>query len=173
MPQYEFEGLRPKIAPTAFVHPDAILIGDVTIEDGASVWPMATLRGDLGPIVIQAGANIQEGSVLHGFPGVDIGPGATVGHLCVVHAATVGEEALIANGATVLDGAKIGRRAMVGAGALVPSGMEIPDEMLAVGVPAKIKGPIAGTPAEFWININPATYQELAKRHLVGLKRID
>lgn len=173
MPLYRFEGTAPTIAPTAFVHPDAVLIGDVTIEDGASVWPMAVLRGDLGPIVVRAGANIQEGSVLHGIPGVEIGPGATVGHLCVVHAATVGAEALIANGATVLDGARIGRRAMVGAGAVVPAGMEIPDEMLAVGIPAKVKGTIAGTPAEFWVNINPATYQALAKRHLEGLERID
>ncbi|MFP5225838.1 MAG: gamma carbonic anhydrase family protein [Actinomycetota bacterium] len=173
MPLYEFEGKRPNIADSAFVHPDAVIIGEVTIEEGASIWPLAVLRGDFGPITVRKGANVQEGSVLHGVPGVEIGAGATVGHLCVVHAATVADEALIANGATVLDGAKIGRRAMVGAGALVPAGMEVPDEMLAVGVPAKVKGPITGTPAEFWVNINPSAYQELAKRHIAGLKRID
>lgn len=173
MPLYAFEGKRPVIAEGAFVHPDAVLIGDVTIEADASVWPMAVLRADHAPIVVQEGANIQEGSVLHGPIAIEIGRDATVGHLCIVHGATLGEQALVGNGATVLDGARIGRRAMVGAGALVPAGMEVPDETLVVGVPAKIKGPIAGTPAEFWVNANPAVYRELAKRHAAGLKRID
>lgn len=173
MPRYSFEGTAPTIAPTAFVHPDAVIIGDVTIEDGASVWPMAVLRADHAPIIVRRGANVQEGSVLHGPMPTEIGIDATVGHLCIVHGATVGEQALIGNGSTVLDGAKIGRRAMVGAGALVPAGMEVPDEMLAIGVPAKIKGPIAGTPAEFWVNLNPAVYQDLAKRHAEGLVRLD
>jgi len=172
MPLYEFEGHRPTVAAGAFIAPEAVLIGDVTIEDGASVWPMAVLRADHAPIVVRAGANVQEGSVVHGPLPIEIGVDATIGHLCVVHGATLGEQALIGNGATVLDGARIGRRAMVGAGALIPAGMEVPDEMLAVGVPAKIKGPIAGTPAEFWVNANPAVYRDLAKRYLAGLKPI-
>jgi len=173
MPLFEFEGKRPQIHETAFVAETASLIGDVTVEAGASVWYGAVLRADYGPIIVRAGANVQDGSVVHGPPDhvIEIGPGATIGHLCVIHGATIGEEALIANGATVLDNATVGARAMVGAGAVVPSGMEIPPETLAVGVPAKIKGPIAGTAAEFWVKVNPEAYQQLAQRYRTGVKR--
>ncbi|MGZ4211027.1 MAG: gamma carbonic anhydrase family protein, partial [Actinomycetota bacterium] len=125
MPLFEFEGKRPQIHESAFIADTASIIGDVTIEANASVWYGVVLRADYGPLVVRAGANIQDGSVLHGPPGHDmeVGPGATVAHLCVVHGARIGEEALIANGATVLDGAVVGARAMVGAGAVVPPGM--------------------------------------------------
>jgi carbonic anhydrase/acetyltransferase-like protein (isoleucine patch superfamily) len=86
-----------------------------------------------------------------------------------VHGATLGEESLVGNGATVLDGARIGPRAMVGAGALVTPGLEIPEGMLALGTPAKVKGPLAGTPAEFWVRANPSGYQALAQRHRIGV----
>ena len=173
MPLFEFEGKRPQVHETAFVAETASLIGDVTVEAGASVWYGAVLRADYGPIIVRAGANVQDGSVLHGPPDhvIEIGAGATIGHLCVVHGATIGEEALIANGATVLDNAKVGARAMVGAGAVVPSGMEIPPETLVVGVPAKVKGPIAGTAAEFWVKVNPEAYQQLAQRYLANATR--
>ena len=174
MPLFEFEGKRPTIHETAFVAETASIIGDVTIEENASVWYGVVLRADYGPLVVRAGANVQDGSVLHGPPGqaLEVGPGATVAHLCVVHGAIIGEEALIANGATVLDGAKVGARAMVGAGAVVPPGMEIPDDMLAVGVPAKVKGPIPGTPSEIWVKYNPQAYRDLAQRYRAGVKLI-
>lgn len=169
MPLYEFEGRSPTVSSAAFVADTAVLIGDVTVEDGASVWYGAVLRADYAPIVVRAGANIQDNAVVHGPPiPIEIGPGATVGHLCVIHGAQLGEEALVGNGSTVLDGARIGARAMVGAGAVVPPGMEIPDGMLAVGVPAKVKGPLAGTQAEMWVKLNPGEYQTLAKRYLAG-----
>lgn len=103
MPLFSFEGRSPRIDPTAFVAPTATLIGDVTIEAGASVWFNAVLRGDYAPVVVREGANVQDGAVLHAPPGipVDIGPGATVAHLCVIHGVHVGSEALIANHATV------------------------------------------------------------------------
>jgi carbonic anhydrase/acetyltransferase-like protein (isoleucine patch superfamily) len=109
--------------------------------------------------------------VLHSPPGipVDVGPGATIAHLCMVHGAHIGAEALIANHATVLDGAVIGARSMIAAGALVLGGTKIPDGVLAVGSPAKVKGPIAGTNAEMWVNVNPAEYQALARRYREGL----
>lgn len=118
MPLFSFEGRSPRIDPTAFVAPTATLIGDVTIEAGASVWFNAVLRGDYAPVVVREGANVQDGAVLHAPPGipVDIGPGATVAHLCVIHGVHVGSEALIANHATVLDGAVIGARCMFAAG---------------------------------------------------------
>jgi carbonic anhydrase/acetyltransferase-like protein (isoleucine patch superfamily) len=174
MPLFAFEGRAPRVDPTAFVAPTATLIGDVVVEAGASIWFNAVLRGDYGPIVVREGANVQDGSVLHAPPGipVDIGPGATVAHLCVVHGAHVGPEALIANHATVLDGAVIGARSLVAAHSLVTAGTQIPAGMLAVGAPAQIMGPVAGTGAEMWLKLNPQAYRDLAQRHLAGLEPI-
>lgn len=171
MPLFSFEGKSPKIHPTAFIAPTASIIGDVTIEENASVWYNAVVRGDFSPIVIRKGANVQDCAVVHGTPthSVEIGPGATVGHLVMIHGATLGEECLIGNSAIVLDGVKIGARAMVAAGALVTPDTEIPEGTLAVGVPAKVRGPLAGTPAEHWVRINPTAYQALAQRHRVGI----
>ncbi|HET9876901.1 MAG TPA: gamma carbonic anhydrase family protein [Mycobacterium sp.] len=172
MQQFSFEGRSPSVDPTAFVAPTATLIGDVTIEAGASVWFNAVLRADDAPIIVREGANVQDGSVLHVPPGVpvDIGPGATVAHMCLIHGAHIGPEALIANHATVLDGSVIGARSMVAAGALVLPGTRIPDEVLVTGVPATVKGPIAGTSAEMWVNVNPKFYQDLAGRYRAGLE---
>ena len=175
MPLFSFEGKHPRVHPSAFIAPTAVLIGDVSVEENASVWYNAVVRADFGPIVIRRGANVQDGAVIHVTPvnAVEIGPGATVGHTCVVHGAMLGEEALVGNGATVLDGARIGTRAMVGAGALVTPGTEVPDVMLALGAPARVRGPLAGTPAEFWVRANPGGYQALAQRHRHGVKPVE
>lgn len=174
MPLYTFNGRSPRIDPTAFVAPTATLIGDVTVEAGASVWFGAVLRADDVPIVIREGANVQDGSVLHGPPGVpvDVGPGATIAHMCLIHGAHIGAEALIGNHATVLDGAVIGSRTLVAAGAMVLAGTKIPDGVLVTGAPAVVKGPIAGTGAEMWINANPPYYRDLAQRYLAGLEPV-
>jgi carbonic anhydrase/acetyltransferase-like protein (isoleucine patch superfamily) len=146
----------------------------VRVEAGASVWYGAVLRGDYAPIIIRAGANVQDGAVLHAPPDLpcEVGPGATIAHLCVVHGATIGEEALIGNHATVLDGATVGRRTLVAAGSLVVGGTDLPDEVLVTGSPAKVKGPIAGTAAEFWIASNPQAYRDLAQRHRTGISEL-
>lgn len=171
MPLFSFEGRSPRVHPTAFIAPTATLIGDVTVEEGASVWYGAVLRGDFAPVIVRAGANIQDNAVLHGPPGtvVEVGRGATVAHNCVIHGATLGEECLIGNAAIILDGAKIGARALVAAGSVVTERTEIPDGMLAVGTPAQVRREIAGTPAEQWVKNNPGTYQELAQRHRRGV----
>ena len=139
MPLFEFEGRGPQVSPTAWIAPTATLVGDVRVEAEASIWYGAVLRADFGPILIRRGANVQDGSVLHGGddPVTEVGEGATIGHLCVVHGAVIGVEALVGNGATVLDGVIVGRRALVAGGATVPPGMVIPDGMLAAGVPAR------------------------------------
>lgn len=175
MPSFSFEGKRPTIHPEAFVAPTATLVGDVTIEAGASVWYGAVIRADYSPVIVRAGANVQDGSVLHGPPDMpcEIGAGATVAHLCVVHGATIGEEALIANGSTVLDGATVGARTMIAAHSLVAAGAEIPDEVLAAGSPAVVKKPLEGTPAEFWVKMNPPAYADLARRHAAGVQPVD
>lgn len=174
MPLYTFEGRAPVIEPGAFIAPTATLIGEVHVEAGASVWFNAVLRADYAPIIVREGANVQDNSVLHGPPGipVDVGPGATVAHGCVIHGVHIGAQALIANHATVLDGAVIGARSLVAAHSLVIGGTKIPDEVLVTGAPAKVRGPIAGTGAEMWVNTNPAAYQELAQRYLTGLQEV-
>lgn len=174
MARYSFEGRSPVVHTGAFVAPTATLIGDVTIEEGASVWFNAVLRADYAPIIVRQGANVQDGSVLHAPPGipVDIGPGATIAHMCMVHGAHIGAEALIANHATILDGAVIGARCLVAAHSLVLAQTRIPDAMLVMGAPAKVKGPVAGTNGEMWVNTNPAAYQDLARRYLAGFEEV-
>ena len=171
MPLFAFEGREPQVSPGAWIAPTATLVGDVRVEAEASVWYGAVLRADFGPIVVRHGANVQDGSVLHGGddPVTEIGEGATVGHLCVVHGAVIGAEALVGNGATVLDGAVVGRRALIAAGATVPPGIVVPDGMIAVGVPARVVGEVTGRAKE-WVDTNPAVYRELAQRHAVGAR---
>lgn len=174
MPLYAFEGRAPVVHADAFVAPTATLVGDVTVEAGASVWYGAVIRADYSPVVVRAGANVQDGAVLHGPPNTptEVGPGATVAHLCVVHGAILGEECLIANGTTVLDGARIGVRSMVAAHSLVAANAVIPDGVLAAGSPAVVKKPLEGTPAEFWVKMNPPAYAELAQRHRNGIEEV-
>lgn len=171
MPLYSFEGHRPRVHPEAFVAPTATLIGDVTVEAGASVWYGAVLRGDFAAIVVRRGANVQDCAVVHTTPAgpAEIGPGATVAHGCVVHAATLEEECLVGNAAVVLDGARIGARSLVAAGAVVPAGMTVPGGVLVAGMPAVVKGPLAGTRAEHWVRVNPEGYQALARRHRAAI----
>src|SRR5258708_39312668 len=132
MPLFAFEGREPDVSPEAWIAPTATLVGDVHVEAGASVWYGAVLRADFAPIVVRHGANVQDGSVLHGgaSPITEGGEGATISHLCVVHNATVHAEALVGNSATVLDGVVVGRRPLVAACCTVPPGMTIPDGML-------------------------------------------
>jgi carbonic anhydrase/acetyltransferase-like protein (isoleucine patch superfamily) len=166
MPLFSFEGIAPTVHPDAFVAPTATLVGDVRVEAGASVWYGAVLRADFGPIIIREGANVQDGCVLHGGddPPTEVGPGATIGHLCVVHGSVIGAEALVGNGATVQDGSRIGARCLIGAGATVPPGTVVPDGQLVLGAVGREKGPLSPS-AQRWVDTNPEIYRELARRH--------
>ena len=170
MPLFSFEGRSPSIHPGAWIAPTATIVGDVVVEAGASVWYGAVLRADFGRIWVRAGANIQDNSVLHGGadPETEVGPGATIGHMVVVHGAVIGAEALIGNGATVQDGARIGARTLIGAGSLVPPNAVIPDGVMALGAPANVRGPLSAG-AAFWVDGNPSIYQELARRHAASV----
>lgn len=174
MPLYQFEDRIPKVDPLAFIAPTATLVGDVTVEAGASVWYNAVLRGDLGRIVVRAGANVQDGSVLHASERhpCEVGPRATVAHLCLVHGSIIEEEALVANGCTVLDGVVVGARSLVAAHSLVPAGMQIPPGMLVAGSPAEIKRPLAGTPGEQIPLRIGRGYIKLARRHARGINEL-
>jgi len=139
-----FDGMEPTIHEDAFVHPAAEVIGDVTLEADASVWPNTTLRGDHGAIVLREGANVQDNAVLH--EGAEIGPYATVGHSAIVHGASTGERSLVGMNAVVLDDCTVGAEAMVGACALVTEGTDVPPSTLAVGQPAEMKKEVEESP---------------------------
>ena len=175
MPLFSFEGLTPQVHDTAFIAPTATLVGDVIVEEGASVWYGAVLRADYAPVSCARGANVQDGAVLHGPPGLttEVGPGATVAHNCVVHGAILGEECLVANGSIVLDGAHR-RRAGARRRGLGRRGRHRRSRpgMLAAGAPAVVKRLVEGSPAEFWVEANPPAYAELAQRHRVGIEWI-
>ncbi len=165
MPLFSFEGKKPKVDPAAWIAPTATLVGDITVGAHASIWYGAVLRADFGPIVVGERANIQDNSVIHvGEEGGAVGRDATVGHSCVVHAAVIEEGALIGNSATVLDGSRIGAGSLVAAGSTVAPNTAVPPGVLAVGSPAKKFVPLSET-AQRWVEDNPETYAELARRH--------
>ncbi|WP_031467459.1 gamma carbonic anhydrase family protein [Sciscionella sediminilitoris] len=169
---FSFEGKTPNVHEDAWIAPTATLIGDVTVEAGASVWYGAVLRADFGPIRVEERANVQDNTVIHcASAGTVIGRGATVGHSCVVHEAQVGAGALIGNGSTVLDGATVGEAALIAAGALVPPGAEIPAGMTAMGAPAKRIEPMSETARE-WVEHNSRIYAELAARHRASTREV-
>jgi carbonic anhydrase/acetyltransferase-like protein (isoleucine patch superfamily) len=172
MPMFEFEGKSPQVHPDAWIAPTATLVGDVIVEAGASVWYGAVIRADFGRIVIREGANVQDNAVLHvGGNLCEVGRGATIGHLCLVHDCVIGDYAIVGNGATVLDGARIGAKAMIAAGSTVTPGAEVPDETVAMGSPAKKMAPLVGN-ARHWVETNPGVYQELARRHAASVKEV-
>jgi carbonic anhydrase/acetyltransferase-like protein (isoleucine patch superfamily) len=171
MPLFSFEGLAPTVHPSAFIAPTATIVGDVTIEENASVWYNAVVRADFGPVVIRAGANIQDGSVVHGAGEVVIGAGTTIAHACVVHGATIGIEVLVGNGAVIQDGARIGDRAMIAAGTLVPPNAVIEPETLYRGSAGSSAGALS-TGARFWVETNPQAYRDLAARHIAGVQPV-
>jgi carbonic anhydrase/acetyltransferase-like protein (isoleucine patch superfamily) len=173
VPLFSFEGHEPVVHETAWIAPTAVIIGSVTIEENASVWFNVVLRADFGRIAIRAGANVQDGSVIHGGNILtEVGPGATIGHLCVIHGAVIGEEALIGNGTIVLDGARLGNRTLIAAGSTVSPNTQIPDSVVAIGSPARVRGELSGPPKE-WVERNQEVYRKLARRYSSGSRQID
>ncbi|MCL2558979.1 MAG: gamma carbonic anhydrase family protein [Turicibacter sp.] len=135
-----FNEKKPQIADSVFVADYVTVIGDVTIGEGSSVWFNTAIRGDVAPIRIGSGVNVQENSVLHVSTDLPlmIEDDVTIGHGCILHSATIRKDALIGMGAIILDGAEIGEGALIGAGTLVPPGKKIPPNVLAVGSPVKV-----------------------------------
>jgi carbonic anhydrase/acetyltransferase-like protein (isoleucine patch superfamily) len=140
MPLYRLGDDAPQVPASAFVAPNATLIGKVVLGENVSIWFGAVLRGDNEPIVIGAGSNVQECAVLHNDPGfpLTVGENVTIGHQAVVHGCTVGDGSLIGIQAIVMNGARIGRQCLVGAGAVVTEGKAFPDRSLILGAPAKV-----------------------------------
>lgn len=158
----------PRVHVSAFVHPSSSLLGDVTVGAESSVWPHATLRGDMGRIVVGSGSSIQDCCVLHNDPGEEttIGDGVSVGHGAVVHGSTVEDDVVVGMNAVVLGGALVGAGSLVGAGAVVPGGARIPPESLVLGVPGKV---VRQDPRLRDANrANAERYRALVRRYVAG-----
>jgi carbonic anhydrase/acetyltransferase-like protein (isoleucine patch superfamily) len=168
---YALGDIEPEIHADAYVHPDATVIGRVTLGEGASVWPGAVLRGDSGHIVIGARTSVQDGTVIHCTEADDtiIGADCTVGHCAHLEGCTVGDGALIGSGSIVLNGASIGAGALVAAGAVVGPNKVVPARARAIGVPARItEDAVSGAP-DHAVEI----YVAKAARYRQELRRID
>ena len=167
MPCYSIDGLRPVVDPAAYVHPTAVLIGDVIVGPGVYVAPLASLRGDFGRIVLEEGANLQDTCVMHGFPGSDtvVSKNGHIGHGAVIHGCRIGVNALVGMNAVIMDGAIVGESCIVAASAFVKAGMEIPDRHLVAGTPAKILRELSEKEIS-WKTKGTEEYQELARRSI-------
>ncbi|HEY7200813.1 MAG TPA: gamma carbonic anhydrase family protein [Candidatus Dormibacteraeota bacterium] len=174
MPQFELDGVRPRVDPSAFIAPTAVLIGDVEVGPNASVWFGAVLRGDESTITVGAGANVQDNTVVHcshGLPTV-IGVNATIGHQATLEGCVVEEGAVVGMGCIMLQRSRLGAGSMLAAGAVLTEGREVPAGHLAAGVPAEVKKPLSGSSAR-WVTGNAETYQANARRFRGGLRAPD
>lgn len=166
MPLFPLEA-EPTIADDAFVAPTAVLIGDVTIEQAASVWFGAVLRADFDRIVIGPGSCVQDNAVVHCATGLPtlVGENVTVGHSAMLEGCVVEDGALVGMGAIVLQRARVGAGSMVAAGSVVGEGQEIPRGVLAAGTPAVVKKELSGSAAD-WVEKAAKEYQRLRLRYL-------
>ena len=171
---YSIDGITPVVDPTAYVHPSAVLIGDVIVGARAYIGPCACLRGDMGRIVVEAGANIQDTCILHGFPGKDtvVGAESSIGHGAVLHGCVVGRGALVGMNAVVNDNAEVGEEAVVAALAFVKAEQKIPPRSLAAGIPARILRELSDQELR-WKTDNMYIYQDLAKRSATTMREVE
>ena len=169
----EFKGKVPKVHPSAFVAPTAVLIGDVEVGENASIWFGTVVRGDNGPIRIGARANVQDNAVIHVSEGgrTIIGDDVTIGHCAAMEDCVIERGALIGTNAVILNGATIGSRALIGAGSVVPGNARIPAETVAAGAPATVKKQLVGAAVQ-WVDHAGPEYVALSRAYLeIGVGR--
>ena len=174
MKVYAIDGIVPVVDPTAYVHPSAVLIGDVIVGPGAYVGPCASLRGDFGRLFVGAGANVQDCCVMHGFPGSDtiVEEHGHIGHGAILHGCIVRRNGMVGMNAVVMDNAVVGESAIVAAQSLVRAGMEIPPRTLAGGVPAKVMRELSELEMA-WKVEGTGVYRDLAKRCSATMKHVE
>jgi phenylacetic acid degradation protein len=170
---YSIDGITPVVEPAAYVHPSAVLIGDVIVSAHAYIGPCACLRGDFGRIVVEPGANIQDSCLLHGFPGKDtvVGAEVTVGHGAVLHGCVVRRGALIGMNAVVNDNAEVGEDAVVAALAFVKAEAQIAPRSLVAGIPARVLRTLTEQELR-WKKDNMLLYQDLARRSAATMQEV-
>jgi len=173
MTLYRFDGMEPQVHETAFVHPDATLVGEVYLSSDCSVWPSATLRGDSNAISVGKRSNIQDSAVVHVSSGerAEIGKRVTVGHGAIVHGCTIDDEVLVGMGATVLSGAEVGEGSIVAAGTVVPEDEVVPPDSVVMGVPADLKRETTDEDRE-WIRENAREYVRKTERYKESLEKV-
>lgn len=171
---YAIDGIVPVVDPSTFVHPTAVLIGDVIIGPRCYVGPLASLRGDFGRLILGEGANIQDTCVMHGFPDTDtvIEDNGHIGHGAVIHGCYIGRNVLVGMNAVVMDGARIGEDSIVAAMAFIKANMEVPPRSLVAGIPARILRELSRDEIQ-WKSEGTATYQQLAVRSLGTLLAVE
>jgi len=167
MSVYEFKGKKPKIDPTVFVEGSAVLVGDIVIDAGSSVWPNAVLRGDSGAIRIGRNVSIQDNAVIHTKTGgcVTIGDNVSVGHGAILHGCEISSNVIVGMGAIVMDDVKIGDWVLIGAGAVITQDTQIPSNSLVLGIPGKVVNQLDEAKLRY-IKENAEEYVELAKQYL-------
>ncbi|OLC55904.1 MAG: hypothetical protein AUH85_08070 [Chloroflexi bacterium 13_1_40CM_4_68_4] len=174
MPLYEYRGKRPRIAPDAFVAPTAVLIGDVTVQSGASVWFGTVLRGDMDRIEIGERSNVQDNSLIHTDTNEPtlIGTDVTIGHMALVHSAIVEKNVLIGQAAVLVGRNHIGTGTIIGAGAVLPEGFDAPARSLVLGVPAKVVREVRAED-ERWTVGAAKHYEELSAWYRENLREVE
>ena len=173
MPCYSIESVVPVVDPSAYVHPTAVLIGDVIVGANCYVGPCASLRGDLGSIVLKAGANVQDTCVMHGYPGAAtvVEENGHVGHGAVLHGCVVRHDAIVGMNAVVMDEAEIGEQSMVAACAFVRAGTTVPGRSLVAGIPAKVLRKLTDDEVARKLQ-GTLTYQDLTRRCLASMLEV-
>lgn len=168
---YAINGVTPVVDPAAYVHPSAVLIGDVIVGAGCYIGPCASLRGDFGRIEVRAGANLQDSCVAHGFPGTDtiVAEEGHIGHGAILHGCVVERNALVGMNAVINDNAVIGESAIVAAMAFVKAKMVVPPRTLVAGVPARLIRELTETELAWKIE-GTRSYQELTRRSLATMR---
>ena len=171
---YSLEGIVPVIDPSAFVHPEAVLIGDVIVGPGCYVGPCASLRGDFGRIRLGAGVNVQDTCVIHSFPEVDviIEEDGHIGHGSVIHGCIIRKNAMVGMNAVIMDDAVIGESSLVAASSFVKAGMKVPPRTLVAGVPAKVIRTLSEDEIA-WKSTSTRLYQRLAVRSMSTMKPVE
>jgi phenylacetic acid degradation protein len=168
---YSINGVTPVVDPTAYVHPSAVLIGDVIVGAGCYIGPCASLRGDFGRIDVRAGANLQDGCIAHGFPGTDtiVAEEGHVGHGAILHGCIIEKNALVGMNAVINDSAVVGESAIVAAMAFVKAKMVVPPRTLVAGMPARVVRELTETELAWKID-GTRSYQELTRRSLATMQ---
>ena len=171
---FAIDGVTPVVPPSSFVHPSAVLIGDVIIGENCYVGPTACLRGDFGRIILENGANVQDSCVMHGFPGTDtvVEQDGHIGHGAVLHGCRVRRGALVGMNSVINDNAEVGEQAIVAAMSFVKAGMIIPPKVLVAGLPARIVRELSELEMD-WKQEGTKSYQDLTRRSLATMKETE
>jgi phenylacetic acid degradation protein len=171
---YEIDGVRPVVHPSAYVHPSAVLIGDVIVGPRCYIGPLASLRGDFGRLILEEGANLQDTCVMHGFAGEEtvVEVDGHIGHGAVLHGCRVKRNAMVGMNAVVMDKAVVGEESIVAAMSFVKAGMVIPPRSMVMGTPAKIMRALTDEDVQ-WKSFGTRQYHELNVRSLQTMREVE